>query len=53
LRLSWEQLNADADAHRRLRAVTMLQHMVAAQGDEISWDRQKQSLAKILNEQPR
>jgi hypothetical protein len=50
LQLSWEQLNADADAHCRLRAMTMLQYMVAAQGKDESWNDQLRFLKKIINE---
>jgi len=37
-----------ADAHGRERAVTMLQFMVAAQGDGESWKRQQRELLKLL-----
>lgn len=46
--MSWEELNALADAHRRRDAEWMLQLMCAAQGDGKSWSAQQKTLLKIL-----
>lgn len=48
LRLSWERLSAEAEAGRRRDARQMLELMVACQGDEKSWERQRERLVKIL-----
>ncbi|HEV2331194.1 MAG TPA: hypothetical protein VGY56_20625 [Verrucomicrobiae bacterium] len=38
-----------AAGYRRRNAERMLLFMVAAQGDEKSWDRQRDTLLKLLN----
>ena len=45
-----EQLTADADAHRRLDAIRMIQFMVAAQGDDKSWQNQYHRLRQMLGD---
>lgn len=51
LNLSWEQINALAAAQRRREAESMLLFMVAAQGDDKSWKRQREMLLKILKQE--
>lgn len=48
LKLSWERLNALADAHQRREAEMMRQLMIAAQGDDKSWNAQMKRLKQIL-----
>jgi hypothetical protein len=42
------ELTTLAQAHRRLRAIQMVELMVAAQGDEKSWKAQIKRLVKII-----
>jgi hypothetical protein len=48
LACSFEQLAAAAAANRRRDARTMLEFMVAAQGDDNSWKAQQKMLLKEL-----
>jgi hypothetical protein len=45
---TWEQLQLLAREHRRKYAVTVLQQMIAAQGDNKSFQRQYKSLLEEL-----
>ena len=43
-------MEALTKAHRQIRARTVMELMIAAQGDEKSWKDQMRRLAKIVNE---
>jgi hypothetical protein len=50
MQLSLEQLNADALAHRKIRALETLHMMVACQGDTKSWDSLQGELRRTLRQ---